>query len=157
MPRSNKSLPPPSLYLSGTGVSGEIRSPLLRTYGEGGLKQRQCGLNEVAETTGLCAPSPLFVDSKTWTRRVFLSFGSLKRVYAFRISYPADIRPHVAMTILPLISSLIASTSVAQASTSGFSEEALGTGLEWMTIAAVLVPAVLCAVLVYLGSKSTIR
>lgn len=105
----------------------------------------------------MCSVSLSFVDCKTWTRRVFLPFGSLKRVYAFGISYPADIRPHVTMTILPLISSLIASTPVAQASTSSFSEEALGTGLEWMTIAAVLVPAVLCAVLVYLGSKSTIR
>lgn len=32
-----------------------------------------------------------------------------------------------------------------------------GTGLEWMTIASVLVPAVLVAVLVYLGSQDTVR
>lgn len=61
------------------------------------------------------------------------------------------------MPILQLISSVTAPALTAQVTTSSFSEEALGTGLEWMTIAAVVVPAVLCVVLVYLGSKSTIR
>ncbi len=31
-----------------------------------------------------------------------------------------------------------------------------GTGLEWMTVASVLVPTVLIIVLVYLGSKRTV-
>ena len=33
----------------------------------------------------------------------------------------------------------------------------MATGLEWMPIASVIVPAVLLAVLVYLGGKSTVR
>ena len=44
-----------------------------------------------------------------------------------------------------------------QTTTSTFNTAAQGTGLEWLTISAVVVPAVLCAVLVYLGTKSTIR
>jgi hypothetical protein len=31
------------------------------------------------------------------------------------------------------------------------------TGLEWMVVASVLVPAVLLAVLVYLGGKNTVK
>lgn len=31
------------------------------------------------------------------------------------------------------------------------------TGLEWMVIGSVVIPAVLLAVLVYLGSKNTVR
>lgn len=31
------------------------------------------------------------------------------------------------------------------------------TGLEWMVVASVVVPAVLLAVLIYLGSKTTVR
>ena len=31
------------------------------------------------------------------------------------------------------------------------------TGLEWMPIASVIVPAVLLAMLIYLGSKNTVR
>lgn len=31
------------------------------------------------------------------------------------------------------------------------------TGLEWMPIASIIVPAVLLAVLVYMGSKNTVR
>jgi len=38
-----------------------------------------------------------------------------------------------------------------------FSTEAsLGTGLEWMTIAAVLLPALLLVVLAYLGRQNTV-
>ena len=33
----------------------------------------------------------------------------------------------------------------------------MATGLEWMPIASVIVPAVLLAVLVYLGGKNTVR
>lgn len=47
-------------------------------------------------------------------------------------------------------------SSVLLQSTSTFNAEAHGTGLEWMTIAAVVVPAVLLVALVYLGSKSTV-
>jgi len=57
------------------------------------------------------------------------------------------------MTLAPL--SLLA--VLLQASTSTFNSAAQGTGLEWLTIAAVVVPAVLCGVLVYLGTKSTVR
>lgn len=32
----------------------------------------------------------------------------------------------------------------------------LGTGLEWMTVAAVVLPAVLLVVLVYVGSQNTV-
>jgi hypothetical protein len=32
----------------------------------------------------------------------------------------------------------------------------LGTGLEWMTVSAVLLPALLLVVLVYLGSSDTV-
>lgn len=32
----------------------------------------------------------------------------------------------------------------------------LGTGLEWMTLAAVLVPALLLVVLVYVGAEKTV-
>jgi hypothetical protein len=32
----------------------------------------------------------------------------------------------------------------------------LGTGLEWMTVAAVVLPAVLLVVLVYVGSRDTV-
>jgi hypothetical protein len=33
----------------------------------------------------------------------------------------------------------------------------MSTGLEWMVVASVLVPAVLLAVLVYLGGKNTVK
>jgi hypothetical protein len=48
-------------------------------------------------------------------------------------------------------------TAVLLQSTSTFTAEAHGTGLEWMTIASVVVPAVLLVVLIYLGSKSTVK
>lgn len=34
--------------------------------------------------------------------------------------------------------------------------ESMPTGLEWMTIASVVVPAVLIAILLYLGSRRTV-
>ena len=37
------------------------------------------------------------------------------------------------------------------------SMESMPTGLEWMPIASVVVPAVLLAFLVYAGSKTTVR
>lgn len=33
---------------------------------------------------------------------------------------------------------------------------AIPTGLEWMTVASVVVPAVLIAVLIYMGSRNTV-
>lgn len=33
----------------------------------------------------------------------------------------------------------------------------VSTGLEWMTVASVVVPAILLVVLIYLGSKKTVR
>jgi hypothetical protein len=33
----------------------------------------------------------------------------------------------------------------------------MSTGLEWMPIASVIVPAVLLAVLIYMGTKNTVR
>lgn len=44
-----------------------------------------------------------------------------------------------------------------QSAASSFNTEATGTGLEWMTIAAFVVPAILCAALVYIGTKNTVR
>lgn len=55
------------------------------------------------------------------------------------------------------MSALTSLVVLLQTTTSTFNTAAQGTGLEWLTIAAVVVPAVLCAVLVYLGTKSTIR
>jgi uncharacterized membrane-anchored protein len=55
------------------------------------------------------------------------------------------------------MSALASLMALLQTTTSTFNTAAQGTGLEWLTIAAVVVPAVLCAVLVYLGTKSTIR
>lgn len=37
------------------------------------------------------------------------------------------------------------------------SYSSMATGLEWMPIASVIVPAVLLAVLVYLGGKNTVQ
>ncbi len=39
----------------------------------------------------------------------------------------------------------------------GAHADSMATGLEWMPIASVIVPAVLLAVLVYLGGRSTVR
>ena len=36
------------------------------------------------------------------------------------------------------------------------SDAPLGTGLEWMTVAAVVLPAALLVVLVYVGSQNTV-
>lgn len=41
--------------------------------------------------------------------------------------------------------------------TTGGTYPSMPTGLEWMVIASVLVPAVLLVVLVYLGGKNTVR
>lgn len=44
--------------------------------------------------------------------------------------------------------------AILQQSTAFQSDATLGTGLEWLTIGSILVPAVLLIVLVYFGSES---
>ncbi|WP_179862181.1 hypothetical protein [Longibacter salinarum] len=55
------------------------------------------------------------------------------------------------------MTSLLALTIVQQSATSAFIPEATGTGLEWMTISAVIVPMILLVALLYAGTQSTVR
>ena len=55
------------------------------------------------------------------------------------------------------MAALASLTVLLQTTTSTFNTAAQGTGLEWLTISAVVVPLVLCAVLVYIGTKTKIR
>ncbi len=55
--------------------------------------------------------------------------------------------PISAMEIATLLPLLQASSSM----------QSMATGLEWMPIASVIVPAVLLAVLVYIGSQTTVQ
>jgi len=51
---------------------------------------------------------------------------------------------------------LLTALTLLQQSAAVGSDAPLGTGLEWMTVWAVLLPAVLLLVLVYLGNRETV-
>jgi len=51
---------------------------------------------------------------------------------------------------------LLALSTILQRSSSFGADAPLGTSLEWMTIAAVVLPAVLLVVLVYVGRRDTV-
>jgi len=52
--------------------------------------------------------------------------------------------------------SLATGFAVLQSAASFLPDAPLGTGLEWMTVAAVLVPALLLVLLVYAGPQDTV-
>lgn len=56
-----------------------------------------------------------------------------------------------------MIASLLSGLHAAlqQAAESGWTSES--TGLEWMTVGSFVVPAILLAVIIYLGNKSTVQ
>lgn len=56
-----------------------------------------------------------------------------------------------------MIASLLSGlhTALQQTAEGGWTSEP--TGLEWMTVGSFVVPAILLAVIIYLGSKSTVR
>lgn len=56
------------------------------------------------------------------------------------------------MVGLPILHALV----LLQRSAEFAAEAPLGTGLEWMTWSAVLLPAILIIVLVYVGSQNTV-
>ena len=51
---------------------------------------------------------------------------------------------------------MMLAATVLQASTSFQANAPVGTGLEWMTLGAILVPALLLVVLVYWGAQETV-
>ena len=51
---------------------------------------------------------------------------------------------------------MILAATIFQASTSFQTDAPLGTGLEWMTLGAILIPAVLLVFLVYWGAQETV-
>jgi len=69
------------------------------------------------------------------------------KMTSFRI---ASISTHLSVPMTPVLLRLTQKTAL-------FGVEApSGTGLEWMTVAALVVPAILLVVLVYVGQKQTI-
>lgn len=51
---------------------------------------------------------------------------------------------------------MILATTILQASTSFQANAPAGTGLEWLTIGSVLIPAILLVFLVYWGAQETV-